>query len=211
MNWALGTSLRERRRVGGNRDPIVRREETGLSPEFALVLKGKRGIIMDRVDASLLANILEQESISSAAGTVGISYRNAWDRLERLQNHLKRKLVLTRSGGKTGGGASLTDEGKALVGEYRRLNNYLFDSLGDRDFWSHVSYRLSARNRLKARVVSVKRGEITSEIKLRTTEPGILTSVITNEGVDYLDLRTNDEVEAIVKATEVLVAKPELK
>jgi molybdate transport system regulatory protein len=178
-------------------------------PEFALVLRGRNGVTLDHVDALLLHNVDLDRSLTKAAKTVGISYRNAWDRISRLQRGLRQDIVIARAGGAQGGSAELSEAGKKLISEYRRLNNYLFSALGDRDFWQHIGYRLSARNRIRATVVGVDSGPITTEIKMRIRVPGHLTSIISNEAVDELQLKVGDQVDAIVKATEVIIAKSE--
>ena len=186
----------------------VNQQGSEFKPAFSLVLKDTSGAIIDNVDALLLHNIAERNSISAAAKASGISYRNAWDRLNSVQSKLGRNIVVARVGGAEGGGARLTPEGQALIAEYRRLNNYLFSALGDRDFWQHIGYRLSARNRLRARIVEVMKGPITSEIKMSLGAAGRLTSIISNEAVEELQLKEGDMVDAIIKATEVIIAKP---
>ncbi|MDG6988964.1 MAG: TOBE domain-containing protein [Nitrososphaerota archaeon] len=180
-----------------------------FEPSFSLVLKDASGATIDHIDALLLHNIAERRSISAAAKVSGISYRGAWDRIRAIQTKLGREIVLAQAGGASGGGASLTAEGTALISEYRKLNTYLFGALGDKDFWQHISYRLSARNRIRAKVLEVREGPITSEVKMEIRGPGRLTSIISNEAVEDLDLKPGDEVEAIVKATEVVLAKTE--
>ena len=182
--------------------------DSDFEPAFSLVLKDRSGAIIDNVDALLLHNIAERNSISAAAKASGISYRNAWDRLNSIQSKLGRNIIVARVGGAEGGGARLAPEGQALIAEYRRLNNYLFSALGDKDFWQHVGYRLSARNRLRARIVEVMKGPITSEIKMSLGDAGRLTSIISNEAVEELQLKEGDIVDAIIKATEVIIAKP---
>ncbi|MDA4121142.1 MAG: TOBE domain-containing protein [Thaumarchaeota archaeon] len=165
------------------------------------------GASIDPVDALILHAIDDKKSISGAAKGIGISYRNAWDRLKSIQSSLGRNVVTAQVGGKIGGGARLTPEGKALIAEYRRMNAYLFNALQDRDYWQHIGYRLSARNRLKAKVVEVQRGPIASEVKMSLGTSGVLTSIISNEAVEELGLKAGDRVEAIIKATEVIIAK----
>ena len=84
---------------------------------------------------------------------------------------------------------------------------YLFDALDDREFWGHVSYKLSARNRFRARITGVQKGSITSQVKMMMLEPVALTSIISNDSVEDLALKEGDEVEAIVKSTEVIIGK----
>ncbi len=180
-----------------------------LSPAFTLVLRGGNGVHVDNIDALLLNCIAEKKSITEAAKSAGISYRNAWDRIDRLGKSLGRKAVLAEHGGNRGGSARLSAEGETLLAEYRKMNTYLFGALGDKDFWQHIGYRLSARNRIRARIVEVNEGPITSEIKMKIDSQGGLTSIISNEAVRDLRLSPGDEVEAIIKATEIVIAKPE--
>ncbi len=67
--------------------------------------------------------------------------------------------------------------------------------------------RLSARNRLVGTVESVEKGIITAKVKIRVEEPATVTAVVTKDAVEDLDLKPGDKVEAIVKATSVMIAK----
>lgn len=167
----------------------------------------KSEVMFDQTDAFLLRRVGETHSLTEAAKEVGISYRNAWDRVKMMEEKLHRRLVETKVGGKAGGGATLTENGRELLKEFRKTRKLLFNVLDDKEAWEDVGYRLSARNRLRARVVEVKRGAVTSQVKMRLTSANTLTSVITNEAVEDLYLKEGDEVEAIVKSTDVLVAK----
>jgi molybdate transport system regulatory protein len=179
-----------------------------LQPVFRLSLEGERQhTVLDQTDALLLRYIGETKSLSSAARRAGISYRNAWDRVRKVEQTLGRRLVETKVGGSDGGGAALTPDGAALLREFRRLRRYLFDALDEREFWMQASYKLSARNRWKAKVAKVERGNVISQIKMVTVGPVALTSIISNEAVDDLGLEEGQEVEAIVKSTEVMVGK----
>jgi len=182
--------------------------DRGLRPAFRLLLEdSQKQIVLDQTDAALLKGISETGSLTKAAKVVGLSYRSAWDRVEKMQDNVGRRLVRSKTGGKTGGGASLTDEGRLLLREFRKTRKLLFNVLDDKEAWQDVGYKLSARNRLRAKVVEVKAGAVTSQVKMRLVSTNALTSVITNEAVEDLALKEGDEVEAIVKSTDVLVAK----
>jgi molybdopterin-binding protein len=70
-----------------------------------------------------------------------------------------------------------------------------------------IFLKLSARNRLKGKVESVEIGPIMSNIKIKIEEPGIITAIITKDAVNALDIKKGDTVTAIIKSTEVMVAK----
>jgi molybdopterin-binding protein len=64
--------------------------------------------------------------------------------------------------------------------------------------------KLSARNRLKGRIVEVKKGATTSHVRLDVNGT-IVTASITNEAVDELGLKAGQEAYAIVKASDVMI------
>lgn len=167
----------------------------------------KKEVMLDQTDALILRRVGETHSLTEAAKEAGISYRNAWDRVRAMEGKLKRRLVETKVGGTSGGGATLTKDGASLLKEFRKTRKLLFNVLEDQEAWEDVGYRLSARNRLRSEVIEVKHGAVTSQVKMRLLSGSTLTSIITNEAVEDLSLKKGDEVEAIVKSTDVLVAK----
>ena len=67
--------------------------------------------------------------------------------------------------------------------------------------------KLSARNQIKGRVVEVRRGATTAHVRIDIGNGVIVTSSVTNEAVDDLGLAVGDEATAIIKASDVMVAK----
>jgi molybdate transport system regulatory protein len=73
--------------------------------------------------ADLLEAIQRTGSISSAARELGMSYRRAWLLADELGKLFKRPILTTAAGGAHGGGAALTEFGRALVAAYRRIED----------------------------------------------------------------------------------------
>ena len=67
--------------------------------------------------------------------------------------------------------------------------------------------KLSARNQLKGKVVGVQKGQTTAHVRIDIGGGVIVTSSITNEAVDDLALKTGDDAIAVIKASDVIVAK----
>lgn len=67
--------------------------------------------------------------------------------------------------------------------------------------------KLSARNQLKGRITAVAKGATTSHVRIDIGGGVIVTSSITNEAVDELGLKVGDEAIAVIKASDVMVAK----
>jgi molybdopterin-binding protein len=66
--------------------------------------------------------------------------------------------------------------------------------------------RISARNQIKGTVIEVKKGATTSHIRVDIGNGQIVTSSITNEAVDDLNIKARDKVTVVVKASDVMIA-----
>lgn len=71
--------------------------------------------------ADLLDAIGRTGSISAAGRELGMSYRRCWLLVDEVNRLFSRPVVLASAGGAHGGGAQLTDFGRALVSAYRRV------------------------------------------------------------------------------------------
>ena len=67
--------------------------------------------------------------------------------------------------------------------------------------------KYGARNNIKAKVKSIKKGDVMSLIKFEVTLPTEMGSVITTESVEDLALQVGDEVHLIIKAIHVMPIK----
>jgi len=73
----------------------------------------------------LLRQVDEKRSISAAARAMGMSYKRAWQLVDVLNRDFGAPVVTTATGGRGGGGAELTDLGRAIVGRYTALEERL--------------------------------------------------------------------------------------
>ena len=67
--------------------------------------------------------------------------------------------------------------------------------------------QISARNQLKGRIVAVQNGQTTAHVRIDIGGGVVVTSSITNEAVDDLALKIGDDAFAVIKASDVMVAK----
>jgi molybdopterin-binding protein len=65
---------------------------------------------------------------------------------------------------------------------------------------------ISARNQLRAKVKTIRVGDIVVEVVLDVGGQEVV-SIITRGSADHLDLKVGDAVVAIVKSTEVMIGK----
>ena len=66
--------------------------------------------------------------------------------------------------------------------------------------------KISARNRLKGKVVEITKGATTAHVRIDIGNGSIVTSSITNEAVDELGLTVGSSADAVIKASDVMVA-----
>ena len=67
--------------------------------------------------------------------------------------------------------------------------------------------KLSARNVIKGKIVEVTRGTTTAHVKIDVGGGTVITASITNEAVDELKLKKGDAAYAVIKASDVIVAR----
>jgi molybdopterin-binding protein len=67
--------------------------------------------------------------------------------------------------------------------------------------------KLSARNQVKGKILAVHKGATTAHVRIDIGNGVIITSSITNEAVDDLALAVGDDAIAVIKASDVMVAK----
>lgn len=65
---------------------------------------------------------------------------------------------------------------------------------------------INVRNQFRGTIKAIINGSVVSEVDVETAH-GIVTSVITTRSVHDLDLKVGSEVIALVKSTEVSLAK----
>ncbi len=181
---------------------------TEHKPSAKTWIEYKGETLIGQGGADILKAIANENSLTEAAKKLHMSYRYLWNYIRKIEDTLGEAIITTYKGGKAGGGgAELTALGQELLSEYERLEGCLSGFLSDPERWEVVGVRLSARNQLKGKVLSVESDGITAKVKIQITVPAVITSVITKEAIEDLGIKVGDEVAAVVKSTEVMIAK----
>ena len=166
----------------------------------------------------LLEAINSRGSITAAGEAIGLGYRATWDAVQALNNLFPRPLVRAQAGGRSGGAASLTTEGRAALATLRhvqaeitlameRLAARLADDPDAGDFthpWSLVM-RTSARNAFRGHIVAITDGEVNAEVVVDIGQDLQIVSVITRRSVGDLALAPGAAVTALIKASFVVL------
>lgn len=90
-----------------------------LCPRIRVMRGGQVALGPGRVE--LLQLILETGNLRAAAIKMGVSYMRAWMLVKSTNKCFAQPLVESSRGGKTGGGAKLTETGWKVVEMYRQM------------------------------------------------------------------------------------------
>jgi molybdate transport system regulatory protein len=94
--------------------------ETGGEPVFG---RGRR-LLLEAIDT--------HGSINRAAREVDISFRKAWSHIKIMEERLGVKLVDRKTGGRNGGGATLTPDARKFLMKYEELEKGVQELVDER-------------------------------------------------------------------------------
>ena len=165
---------------------------------------------------ALLAAIQQTGSITGAAKAVGMSYKAAWDAIDTMNNLAGTTLVVRATGGKGGGGTTLTAKALRLIDTYRaieREHQAFLERAGaaiegfaqDWRLIGRIGMKTSARNQLFGTVSKVTRGSVNDEVELTLSGGQSIVAVVTHESTASLGLKEGVEAFALVKASWVML------
>ena len=109
----------------------------GHKPEPGVVVKSKvwlekdGKLLMGWGRATLLERIDQLGSISAAARSMNLAYRNAWLWVQAMNSLAPHPLVEKSTGGPHGGHARLTEEGRRIVEEYKQKRARVRETLSE--------------------------------------------------------------------------------
>lgn len=92
--------------------------ETKLHPVLTIRLFSEEKCFGPGI-AELLERVEEHRSLRAAAASMDMAYSKAWTIVRRCEENLDMKLLDYTTGGKHGGGASVTEDGRRLLARYR--------------------------------------------------------------------------------------------
>ncbi|XOB62293.1 TOBE domain-containing protein [Campylobacterota bacterium DY0563] len=185
-----------------------------ISSSLTLELLNQPFLLEKRID--LLFAIKKCGSISKAAKEIPMSYKKAWEAINTMNNLSTSPVVHTETGGKGGGGTSLTQYGENILKTYLVLkeehNKFLnnLKNMADIDTGTlknigRLAMQISARNQISGMVEYINEGRVNAEVFIKLKSGYTLVSNITKGAVTNLGLCVEDEVTAIFKSSTVLL------
>jgi molybdate transport system regulatory protein len=196
-------------------DSAPNRDSFGL--DGSLWLRAGGETLAGAARIALLAAIGETGSITAAAKAVGISYKAAWEAVDAMNNLAGVVLVISATGGKGGGGTTLTPRARRLIETYRvlelehrkfieRAGAAIEDFAGDWALIGRIGMKTSARNQLYGTVESITPGAVNNEVALTLPGGQRIVAVLTHESTESLALAVGKPAFALVKASWIMLA-----
>ncbi len=92
-------------------------------------IESEHGVFLGEGRVRLLKAIAKTGSLSKAAGSLNMSYKKAWNLLDSMNKISDESLVITSTGGKGGGGASITAYGEKIIKVFDDINQKCWEFL----------------------------------------------------------------------------------
>jgi molybdate transport system regulatory protein len=177
----------------------------------ALALHKEGRLLVGRDRIMLLEKVAELGSISKAAKETGFSYKTTWDSVNAINNLLPTPAFITKPGGRSGGGAEITEEGRRLIAAFHRMEEKLsrisnliaeegLNGQEDALLWA-LGARVSARNVFQSEVTLVRAWPVDVEVTLKIGPDSFIQAIVTNDSVEELQLAPGRRALALVKSS----------
>ncbi len=92
-----------------------------IEVECHISIKKNGNCFLGAAKTELLAEIIQNGSLSGAAKKLKISYQHAWNMIDEMNRLAPEPLVIKQRGGANGGGAEITAYGEKILREYRQI------------------------------------------------------------------------------------------
>ena len=103
-----------------------------MEPKLNVWLEVEGEVVLSVWRVELLTAVSQTGSISAAAVHMGVPYRIAWQKIHEMESRLGQKLVETQTGGKHGGGATLTPLAQDYIDRFTQISHELDTVLQER-------------------------------------------------------------------------------
>ena len=154
----------------------------------------------------LLQSINHAGSISAGAKEMGKSYKWAWDSIDQMNTHAGRDLVARSSGGKGGGGATVTPFAAQLLTYYHELERIHQEKIER----YQVSFNHAFKEGKFTNIASTLHGQVkTLEVydnscEVTITYGNVLLQAKCNQN---LDIKVGSNINFMVESNQIIIAK----
>lgn len=188
-----------------------------MAVKAALTLQQGAASTIGHERIALLEAVGRLGSIAAAARATGLSYKAAWDSLDAIQNLVSQPILVKSTGGKSGGGATLTPQGLLLIETFHRLEAELARvltqvssqmeeiGLSSTSLIQGFMMRNSARNLWAGTIEAMTNRGLLTLVEIHLGQQAVICAEITTKSVERLGLVNGRNVAALVKASFITV------
>lgn len=162
----------------------------------------------------LLTAIDQSGSINQAAKQVGLSYKGAWQIIERANNGSPKTLVSTATGGSKGGGTCLTEAGRSLLALFtdleqqhrqflQQLNRSLADDPDTVLLLQRLVVKTSARNQIFGSIIAIQAGAVNAEVSVKLKGGEQVITSVTLTSFNDLGLQVGVDAVLLVNSADI--------
>lgn len=164
----------------------------------------------------LLTAIDQSGSINQAAKQAGLSYKGAWQIIERANNGAPKTLVSTATGGSKGGGTCLTEAGRSLLALFtcleqqhqhflEQLNRSLTDDPDTVLLLQRLVVKTSASNQLFGGIIAIQVGAVNAEVvaELKGGEQVVISVTLTS--LNDLGLKVGADGVLLINSADIML------
>lgn len=172
--------------------------------------------MLDSRMIGLLRAIEQSGSINQAAKQSGLSYKGAWQMIERANNLAPKVLIATATGGSKGGGTSLTAAGRSLLRlftelelQHRQFLQQLNQSLAEDPevmlLLQRQVIKTSARNQLFGKIASIQPGAVNAEVFVVLKGGERVVVSVTLASLSELGLSVGKDAVLLINTPDIVV------
>lgn len=172
--------------------------------------------MLDSRMIGLLRAIVQTGSINQAAKQVGLSYKGAWQIIERANNLAPKVLIATATGGSGGGGTNLTAAGRSLLELFtrlelqhkqflRQLNQSLADDPEVMLLLKRQVIKTSARNQLFGKVTAIHPGAVNAEVFVMLKGGEQVVASVTLASLGNLGISVGGDAVLLINAPDIIL------
>ncbi len=187
-----------------------------ISPPTWLEAELRLAGVIDNRLIHLLKAIDSCGSLNQAAKQVGLSYKGAWQILEKANNSAPQTLVMTITGGNRGGGSQLTDAGHKLLQLFSdlkqqhalflsQLNHNLMENPETVLLLQRLVIKSSARNQLFGQVIALQAGSVYGEVMVVLKGGEQIVITVEMETLAQLGLKLGVETVLLINSVDITV------
>ena len=164
----------------------------------------------------LLRAIDQSGSINQAAKQTGLSYKGAWQMIERANNLAPKVLITTATGGSKGGGTCLTAAGQSLLRLFTRLeqehrqflqqlNQNLAEDPDMQLLLKRLVIKTSATNQLFGTITAIQMGAVNGEVSVELKGGEQIVASLALTELQQLELCIGGDVVLLINDPEIVI------